>query len=391
MSFEEVRPDAKQNWIGVADTDFDSLLPLIDKRTKAGANKQLERAIFRTFSRGVSTQRDEWVYDFSQDVLEKKMRFFVDTYERARKRKGNFEAADIKWDRELAKYRDRSIPKRFEPGAIVMSLYRPFCRLPFYFDRHFNGMIYQWDNLSRSGDASNHFILYTQPGSQKPFMVGASNTICDLHYVGAAAATECLPLYSFDDRGGRLENITDWALEQFRKHYESGRDKKHAITKETIFHYVYGVLHDPVYCEKYTLNLKREFPRIPFYKDFWQWAEWGKELMDLHIGYESVTLANLKRIDLPDEKARKAGLPPKCILKADKEGGRIVVDSETTLTLSRPKLGNTDSATAPRLNGFSTSTKKRNPKTQPSAKSSTPTALRSTRKKRSTCLNELLR
>ena len=68
------------------------------------------------------------------------------------------------------------------------------------------------------------------------------------------------------------------------------------------------------------------------YKDFWQWAEWGKELMDLHIGYESVTPAKLKRIDLPDEKARKAGLPPKCILKADKDGGRIIVDSETTLT-----------------------------------------------------------
>ena len=36
-----------------------------------------------------------------------------------------------------------------------------------------------------------------------------------------------------------------------------------------------------------TLNLKREFPRIPFYPDFWQWADWGRALMDLHIGYES--------------------------------------------------------------------------------------------------------
>ena len=35
--------------------------------------------------------------------------------------------------------------------------------------------------------------------------------------------------------------------------------------------------------------------------------------------------------ELPDEKARKAGLSPKCILKADKDSGRIVIDSETTL------------------------------------------------------------
>ena len=132
---------------------------------------------------------------------------------------------------------------------------------------------------------------------------------------------------------GRADNITDWALEQFRKHYQPGRGKKNRpITKEAIFHYVYGVLHDPVYREKYALNLKREFPRIPFYKDFWQWADWGKELMDLHIGYESVTPAKLKRIDVPDEKARKAGLAPKCLLKADKDGGRIMIDSETTLT-----------------------------------------------------------
>jgi predicted helicase len=95
---------------------------------------------------------------------------------------------------------------------------------------------------------------------------------------------------------------------------------------------VYGVLHDPVYREKYALNLKREVLRIPFYKDFWQWANWGKELMDLHIGYESVTPAKLKRIDVPDEKTRKAGLALKCLLKADKEGGRIMIDSETTLT-----------------------------------------------------------
>ena len=145
----------------------------------------------------------------------------------------------------------------------------------------------------------------------------------------------------------RIENITDWAVNEFRKHYQpdSRARNAHTIAKEAIFHYVYGVLHDPVYREKYALNLKREFPRIPFYKDFWQWADWGKELMDLHIGYESVTPAKLKRIDVPDEKARKAGLAPKCLLKADKDGGRIIIDSETTLTGIPPeawdyKLGN---------------------------------------------------
>lgn len=30
------------------------------------------------------------------------------------------------------------------------------------------------------------------------------------------------------------------------------------------------------------MNLKREFPHIPFYPDFWKWAGWGEKLM--HIG-----------------------------------------------------------------------------------------------------------
>lgn len=93
-----------------------------------------------------------------------------------------------------------------------------------------------------------------------------------------------------------------------------------------------GVLHDPLYREKYALNLKREFPRIPFYEGFAQWAAWGKTLMDLHIGYEAVAPAALSRTDVPDEKARKAGLAPKAMLKADPGAGRILLDSETTLS-----------------------------------------------------------
>ena len=87
--------------------------------------------------------------------------------------------------------------------------------------------------------------------------------------------------------------------------------------------------------EKYALNLKREFPRISLYGSsdatFWKWAGWGEELMALHIGYETVEPFALTRIDVPDEKVRASGQSPKPSLKADKDAGRIVIDSETTL------------------------------------------------------------
>ena len=58
---------------------------------------------------------------------------------------------------------------------------------------------------------------------------------------------------------------------------------------------------------------------------------WGRQLMDLHIGYEQVEPAALRRTDVPDTKASAAGQSPKCVLKAEPAAGRIVVDSETVL------------------------------------------------------------
>jgi predicted helicase len=155
----------------------------------------------------------------------------------------------------------------------------------------------------------------------------------DLHFVGAAAGTECLPLWRYQN-GQKIDNITDWGLRQFSKHYrpETGISlSARKISKEAIFHYCYAVLHDPLYREKYAQNLKREFPRIPFYANFWQWVAWGEALMKLHIDYEAVEPFSLHRIDTPDKKARAAGLTPKALLRADKGAGIIILDSETTL------------------------------------------------------------
>ena len=84
-----------------------------------------------------------------------------------------------------------------------------------------------------------------------------------------------------------------------------------SISKDAIFHYVYGVLHDPIYREKYALNLRREFPRIPFYADSWKWADWGRKLIALHIGYETVEPWPLERVDTPDERSVQSGADTK--------------------------------------------------------------------------------
>jgi predicted helicase len=141
--------------------------------------------------------------------------------------------------------------------------------------------------------------------------------------------TQALYRFRYSSDGTRLDNITNWALEQFRHNYGTIEPP---ISRDAIFHYVYAVLHDPIYREKYAQNLTREFPRIPFYADFWRWAKWGENLMALHVGYETAEPWPLKRADLKDEKAAAASLPPKAKLIADKEHGIIILDSETQLS-----------------------------------------------------------
>ena len=86
------------------------------------------------------------------------------------------------------------------------------------------------------------------------------------------------------------------------------------------------------------MNLKREFPRVPFYADFWQWANWGEALMQPHIGYEAAQPFTFTRINTKIAK-------PKAKLKADRTKGEIVIDEAATLSDIPPmawdyKLGN---------------------------------------------------
>jgi predicted helicase len=337
IQFTHVIPDKKNNWINQSDNDFDELLPLIDKNTKAG---KTEKAVFKLFSRGVATQRDEWVYDYSNKHLETKIRFFLDVYQKSLLDPNVIDSNQIKWDRELAKYLARKIEKAFDSNQITEATYRPFFKQQFYFDKHFNGMTYQWFDIYNPSQ-ENLYIAFAAPGTSKDFHVLTANTIIDLHYTGDS---QCIPLKRFSESGQTINNITDWGLQQFAAHYLDV-----SISKEDIFHYVYAVLHNPAYRKKYELNLKRDFPRIPFYKDFWQWAAWGKKLMDLHIGYETVEPYPLKEhnyevkaearrqkemFTVAQEPEPMFGIKPKVKVKlrADKQAGIIEIDELTFLS-----------------------------------------------------------
>ncbi len=359
LAMDELRPDAKQNWLNLTSNDFDGLMPVASKGVKSSTRASQDKAVFKLFTLGVVTNRDEWVYGESAMQVEAQVRHLIDVYngERATSAKRNAPSdAAIKWTRAVKRDLQNNLPYRYAEGAVVAASYRPFVCRWLYYSRKLNEMVYRTPEIFGDGSVTARCIVVSDPTAQKPWMVMAVDRLPDLHFVGAAAGTLCFAATVIDASGTRIDNITDWSLAEFKKHYQPpsgarpspqpsprGRGSKtpaRAITKEAIFHYVYAVLHDPQYREKYAQNLKREFPRIPLYgrsdesseATFWQWAAWGEALMSLHIGYEQAAPFALVRIDVPDEKVRASGQSPKCILKSDKDAGRITLDSETTLT-----------------------------------------------------------
>jgi len=375
--FERLKPDAKDNWINLTNNDFETLMPLASRETKEAKTSANERAIFKLASNGIVTARDEWMTDFSATTVKKKVSYFCKIFESEKIRWNrsleaqvtdrkqrvfalrNFVSREIKWTEELEAHLYRGTKLKFESTKIRESLYRPFVKISTYYAKALTHRTYQQNRFFPIDAEWNNKAICFVSGNRLEFAAIATDRLPN-YAVFSLDPAQCLSLYCYDEAGNRFNNITDWALTQFTQHYQkvipspypspSGRgrkrvhmreedssikpnsDIKRQISKLDIFHYVYAVLHDPLYREKYALNLKREFPRIPLYSDFWQWAEWGKTLMELHIGYESITPYALQRRDVVDENAHTAGRAPKVFLKADKDHGRIVLDSETTLS-----------------------------------------------------------
>ena len=135
------------------------------------------------------------------------------------------------------------------------------------------------------------------------------------------------------------DNITDYALKEYREHYRNNN-----ISKLDIFYYVYGILHHPGYREKFANNLTREFPRIPMAPIFKAFRDVGRQLADLHVGYETC-----KRHDLGKPK-----FSPKKFTKLSfgwKKDGENQVRDRTVIRVDGTVLFDNVPETSYRVNG----------------------------------------
>ena len=329
IEFENITPDDRNDWLNQSNSDFASLIPLANRQTKLTNTVGVEQAVFGLYSMAVATNRDDWVYDFDISRLRGKALFFADTYNALGDSGDNSYPPTIKWSRDLRNEFRRGRRIIYNDGLRIQSLYRPFVAKQHFADFTMNDVL-----------TGNHYRMFgfdlRQPNKVMNFCVNGryfytlvADKLTDLHFTGD---TQCLPLYRYTDDGERVSNITQWGIDSINGHYrrEWGDDFEtltgpDGITAEEIFAYTYAVLHDPAYRHEYAVDLLREFPRLPLYQGFHHWAEMGQTLLDLHIGFESAEPYPLQLVE-------QAGEAKRVLLRADKDGGRIVLDDKSSLT-----------------------------------------------------------
>ena len=312
IAWKPIQPDARHTWLTEGlHAGFDTFIPMGTKVAKAEKGEATD-VIFKIYSNGVKTNRDAWVYNFNGNTLTENMSRMIETYnsEVARWRQRTDRDANlddyvvsdetkIKWSSTLKQKLQSGQIAIFTDAKTRQSLYRPFIKSHLYFDRIMNDRVLAFPSIfpTLEAESENRAMIVSDHGFRAGFNTLMTNLIPDVHTLSASDSFQCFPFYIYDEDGtNRRENITDWALAEFRTHY-----KDDTITKWDIFHYNYGLLHHPAYREKYEANLKRDLPHIPFAKDFWGFAKAGERLANLHVNYESQPeYDQLKFIQTPD-------------------------------------------------------------------------------------------
>ncbi|MDO8684542.1 MAG: type ISP restriction/modification enzyme, partial [Armatimonadota bacterium] len=307
LKWSILRPNGRNTWLteGLQE-DFEAYAPLGTKEGKAASAGEAE-TIFKLYSGGVKTNRDEWAYDFDYGRLAAKVHRFIETYNSEvdrwlRRSDRNIPVDDfvveddsrIKWSGDLKLELAKEHHAVYEESKIRHSLYRPFNKRFLYFDRLLNNSIYLNHRFFPTVATENeNRVIIVGCYDRKEMSVLTTQWIPDLNFYADPA--QCFPFYTYKEDGtNRQENITDWVLAQFREKYGA------EVSKWDIFYHVYALLHHPIYRERYAENLKRELPRIPMtvaVEDFPTYAEIGRKLADLHLNYETMKEYPLKRIE----------------------------------------------------------------------------------------------
>jgi len=300
VEWTPISPDKRDTWLQ------EGLAPEFERFLKIGERgKATQSVIFKEISHGVYTGRDAIAYGFNNGDVARKTAEFIEAYNSERERWIRSKRAlsiddfadyeKLKWSRNLKRHLQSNEVIEFDSTRIVPAVYRPFTKQFLYLAD------IVVDEEGKAEDSFSHarprqpLAIWLKVGGEWPMFALAVDNVPD--YLPQGGSRYFPFTISPDGTGEERENISDWALEEFRKHYNDL-----SVTKWDIFHYTYALLHSPEYRQRYAANLKRELPRIPYAPDFRAFATAGKQLAELHLNYEQHPEYRLERIETPKAK-----------------------------------------------------------------------------------------
>ena len=160
VEWNPIQPNKQHTWLTEGlHPEFDTFIPMGTKEAKAQKNAAVN-VIFKTYSAGVKTGRDAWVYNFNRNALSENIRGMIRTYnaeadrwqrrENQRVNVNDFVVYDdrkIKWDREVRQHLQRGRYAEWTENKVRNSLYRPFTKSNLFFDRVLNNCVYLFPSI----------------------------------------------------------------------------------------------------------------------------------------------------------------------------------------------------------------------------------------------------
>ena len=348
--WQTITPDVHNDWIEQRSNVFTEFYPMGSKEAKAGI---IDDSIFELYSRGLESGKDAYVYNFSHDACAANalrmtqdylnaLQEFDDNPKLAVTDLTRRNVSNIKWDSDLENNLKRKRKPDYSQGHIRKVVYRPFILSNCYADYLFIHRKHLMHNFYPQRSSENRVICVSGIGSAKQFSTLVCDTMPDVQLISNG---QCFPRYRYPKRTDstdtadalpgigdvpeRIDNISETALRVFCEHFHDDD-----ITKDAIFNYVYGVLHAPRYCEEFANNLSKELPRIPFAPDFYAFAEAGKALGELHVGYERCERYPLELVFTHEgeAQARHFRLTEKAMRFADEEKTTLRINDHVSLS-----------------------------------------------------------
>lgn len=289
-----ITPNTHGDWLNQRRDDFLQHRPL-----------RGEGGVFTTSSLGVSTSRDAWIVNSSGSRARESAKHLITSFNTglsSGRAIEDFATSEISWSRSLKARYAKARPIAAEPDLIRKMMYRPFFRQWFVDERPL--IEARGSTPSFFSVAGQKAIAVLRPNDRTPFSVLAIDSTPNLNFFMDAA--DIFPLFTVDSVASGDEEetvlplvfdgsddgtISNDVLTGFRAEYSQ------EVTKDDIYYYVYGLLHSPEYRETYAADLKKMLPRIPLAEELWPFVEAGRELSDIHLGYEHETPYPLAGLD----------------------------------------------------------------------------------------------